>query len=297
MEPVTLSLASDLEREPAMAESPSQGVARVSFQVADAAVTRSDDSAYRSESAAFEPQALLPLDDLANELQQADSLHHAGDVIGAHRLLSTLYWSMPERREQLQSRLETLAQTIYFSPRHFIEPHVVQQEETLFSIAREYRLTAEYLAATNRLNSSILSAGTQLKVVPGPFQAKVERSRLMLTVHAFGYYVAGFPIGIGTDAGSNTGRFLVVEKLNDPTYYGPTEIIDHDDPRNPLGEHWLGLGDANGPRAGLGLHGSINDLTLQDSSLKDSGAIRLSAADAARLFDLLIVGAEVEIAE
>lgn len=234
--------------------------------------------------------------DISSEIKAADQALASGDDIGAHRMLSTLYWLHPAARDSVQPRLQDLAQRIYFTPgRHYNTQRVVQPGETLSGIARENQVSWEYLAKLNGLSSRDVQTGTALKVIQGPFHAKVELSRRQLTVHAYGYYVAQFPLGIGEDTQPPTGKFQVTEKMSDPTYYGPYGIIDHDDPRNPLGEHWLEVSDSRGTLTGFGIHGTTDAQSIGKSG--GPGCLRLTAEDVAELFDLLTLGSEIEIVE
>jgi lipoprotein-anchoring transpeptidase ErfK/SrfK len=172
---------------------------------------------------------------------------------------------------------------------------VVRGGESLQDVAREYQVSWQYLARINGVDPRSVPEGTALKVIQGPFHAKAELGRFQLTVHSFGYVVATFPIGVGREHGLGSGKFLVTEKLNDPTYYGVNELIEHDDPRNPLGEFWLELNNEAGSLQGLGIHGSIDPESIGREVAQ--GSIRLRESDAAQVFDLLTVGSEVEIVE
>ncbi|MEZ6066892.1 MAG: L,D-transpeptidase [Planctomycetaceae bacterium] len=132
-----------------------------------------------------------------------------------------------------------------------------------------------------------MQAGKPLKVIQGPFDAIVDLRDFRLTVHAHGYFVASFPVGIGQDNSTPVGEFTVEDKLEDPTYYGPNGVIAHDDPTNPLGEYWLSIGNS------YGIHGTINEDSI--GRAESQGCIRLRNQDVADLYDLLIVGSKVVI--
>ena len=83
------------------------------------------------------------------------------------------------------------------------------------------------------------------------------------------------------------GTFKVLEKMRDPTYYGPDGVIEHDDPKNPLGEYWLDLGDT------YGIHGTIDESSI--GKAESQGCIRMKNRDIADVYDLLTVGSEVLI--
>ncbi len=235
----------------------------------------------------------LPTDPLAL-LQHARELRQQGDGIGAHRIFSGLYWQHPELLGQFNSELEQLAHQIYFqNERHYLPPHLIGFGDRLESIAREYDVTWEYLAKLNHLDPHRIKSGQSLKVLQGPFSAIVDQDHFSLTVHAYGYYVKRYQIGVGRDGATPVGTYRVVDKLTNPTYYGPDGTISDSDPRNPLGEHWLAINDAAGTLSGYGIHGTNEPNSI--GKAESRGCIRLGAADVQEVFDLLTVGSEVVI--
>lgn len=228
------------------------------------------------------------------DLDDVDRLIANGEDVTAHRRLSTWYWQHPEQRRRFQDRLDLLSRRIYFQPRpHYIEPHRIQFGDRLETVAREYRQSWEYLAKLNRVDPQRIQPGQDLKVLQGPFSVVVDLNRFELTVHAHGYYVTRFPVGIGKEGATPVGTFRVTDKVTDPTYYGEDGIISHDDPANPLGKHWLAINNAEGTLQGYGIHGTIEPSSIGKAISK--GCIRLNDRDIADLYDLLTVGSEVII--
>ena len=210
------------------------------------------------------------------------------DEIEAHFQLSTEYWQHPESREKLLPTLEQLSDKIYFHKTpHYLEPYVVAPGENLQGIAKKHDVSWQYLAKLNLIEPKKLRAGQKIKVMNGPFAVVVDLSRFELTVHTQGHFVARFPIGIGKDNKTPQGKFTVLDKLEDPTYYGPDGIVAHDDPKNPLGERWIDLGNS------IGIHGTIDPDSI--GKAQSRGCIRLVNADVEDLYDLLTVGSEVVI--
>lgn len=209
--------------------------------------------------------------------------------IEAHRILSEMYWSKPEARPELMEDLEATARRIYFLPQpHYMDPYVVQPGDNLESIAEQYDISWQYLARLNRITDARrLRAGQTLKVIRGPFTAVVDLSDYELTIHAHGYFVYRFPIGIGRDGSTPEGTFVVEEKLVNPTYYGPDGVIEADDELNPLGERWISIGDS------YGIHGTIDPESIGRSESR--GCIRMHNQDVAIVYDLLTPGSEVII--
>lgn len=223
------------------------------------------------------------------DLSEIDALLASGDYVNAHRQLSTMYWNQPELQPLIMERLDRNAEFIYFrSQPHFLEPYVIQSGDLLQRVAPRYRLNWEYLAAINNIDPRRIRPGQKLKVIKGPFSAFIDLSNFVLTVHCHGFYVKRFPIGIGKDGSTPTGRFTVLERVPDPQYTDPNgRVIAGDDPANPLGEYWLDLGD------GYGIHGTIEPDSIGKGASR--GCIRMHNSDVAQVYNLLVRGSEVSI--
>lgn len=232
---------------------------------------------------------VVPAIDFA-EIDRLSQSNDTADHVEAHRKLSGLYWEQPESRDALRGRIDLLAQRIYFQQQpHYMPAHQVQPGDMLQSIGKQYNVSWQYLSKLNRVDPQRIQAGQRLKVIKGPFSAVIDLSDYELTIHAYGYYVTRYPVGIGKDGSTPIGVFKVLNKQMDPTYYGPDEVIDHDDPANPLGERWIDLGDS------YGIHGTIDPQSIGRSESR--GCIRMLNEDVAAVFDLLVVGSEVTIRE
>ena len=168
-----------------------------------------------------------------------------------------------------------------------MDGYVVQPGDALQNIAKEYDVSWEYLAKLNRTDPKKIRPGQKLKVIRGPFAAVVDLSDMELTIHSHGHFVHAFPIGIGKDNSTPMGTFKVQEKQRDPTYYGPAGVIANDDPKNPLGEYWLDLGD------NYGIHGTIDESLI--GKAESNGCIRMKNRDIADVYDLLTSDSEVLI--
>jgi LysM repeat protein len=227
--------------------------------------------------------------DLAAGLRRAGVLRQEDDVLAAHAELSGLYWKYPQQRKFLTDELQQSARVIFLTAeRQFGDPHIAAWGETLESIGREYDLPWQYLARLNGIEPRDLQAGQSLKVVRGPFGAVVDLSSFTLTVHMHGWYVQHYRIGTGQNGRTPTGRFKVLEKLENPTWYNPDGgVVEADDPENPLGEYWLGLGDH------IGIHGTIDADSIGRASSR--GCLHLGDEDICEVFGLLGPGSEVVI--
>lgn len=220
----------------------------------------------------------------------------ANQYLAAHKALSKLYWDDPQLRPVIQTRIDTTARSIYFDPQpHYMAAYEVQPADQIRVFARNYNVPWEYLVRLNRIaDPARVQAGEQLKVIKGPFSAVVSLSDLSMTVHAHGYYVRRYPVGVGKDGSTPIGSFHVVLKEFNPKYYGSDGVVmERDDPANPLGERWIGLDDGNGQPTSYGIHGTIDPGSI--GKAESRGCVRLRNEDVAEVYDLLGVGSEVII--
>ena len=233
--------------------------------------------------------APLPTGGQQIDFTSIDKLMKSGADLEALRELSKLYWDRPQERELFIERIETVAESIFFSRQHhYLAPYEVQPGDQLAVIAKEYRVPWQYLARLNRVNPRNIRPGQKLKVIKGPFSVFIDLSEFEMTLHSHGYFVKRFPIGIGKNDTSLLGTFKVLKKLEDPTYYGPDGVvIEAKDPDNPLGERWIDIGDS------YGIHGTIDDKSI--GKAESRGCIRMLNSDVAEVFDFLSVGSEVVI--
>jgi len=254
-------------------------------EVVGASYERTDSAS----SIGMRPDAGVLPAEVASQLRKIDSNLQQERVLDAHADLSRIYWKHPEFRDLIQERIEGTASLIFTTTeRQFAEPHFVQYGETLQTIAKQYDVPWMYLAMLNRVSPEKLQAGQQLKVVRGPFAAVVDLDDFALTVHAHGWYVHRYAIGTGRDQRTPTGEFTVKDKLENPTWYNPDgEVVDADDPENPLGEYWLGLGNH------IGIHGTIDPDSIGKAVSR--GCIHLNDDDITEVFGLLGVGSKVLI--
>ncbi|HUG89824.1 MAG TPA: L,D-transpeptidase family protein [Planctomycetaceae bacterium] len=253
-----------------------------------------DDSTAVTHAAAAAPE-IDPGHPAARDLAEIDRLIAGGDtndIKEAHRRLSTIFWKQPDWRPLVQKRIDQTAESIYFANlRHYMEPYVVEPGDQLSRIAGRYQVSWQYLERLNNVPANRIRPGQRLKVIKGPFAARVDLSDMELTVHAHGWYVRSYRVGIGRDGSTPIGKFTVQEKLVNPTYYRPPAegggIIAADDPNNPLGEYWIGIGNS------YGIHGTIDPQSI--GRAESRGCLRLLNEDVAQVFDFLVPGSEVVI--
>lgn len=223
--------------------------------------------------------------DLQRILALAQEQVEKGDLVGAHDLLSRSYFAFEltkEQRELFEQLLEPLADRLLRS-REILEygpVHVVQPGDTPAMIARPFKVPHEFLARLNGY-SRYIRVGQRLKLVRGPFDVLVELSQFELVVLLHGRFIKRYPIGIGKNNSSPTGLFRVVQKVVNPTWY-PAEggVYPPDDPRNPLGTRWIGIGGS------YGIHGTREPDSIGRPSSR--GCIRMRNEDVEEVYDMVV---------
>jgi len=238
----------------------------------------------------LEEKETAPLDpDLEAQLEKIDQYLQNSDLLRAHRELSTIYWAKPRWRGAIKERLEKTANAIYFdSEPQFLQPYTVKANDQFAVFAKRYNVPWQYLAKLNHVDPKKIHPGQQLKVIKGPFSAIIELNGFLLTVHAYGYYVRSYQIGIGKDGATPLGKFAILKKVEKPQYTDPNgQVIEGGSPSNPLGDRWLDLGKS------YGIHGTIDPNSI--GKAESRGCIRLRNQDVEEVYDMLAVGSEVTI--
>lgn len=256
---------------------------------ANYAAQTSLDAAPSAAVAAPAPGAGSAEFDTALALAQAQLAQ--GQLAEAHLALSQWFGHpdlSPAQETTLIGLLDQVAGTVVYSRESLVVPaYQVQPGETLNQIAQANNVPWQLLAKINGVQDpQNLRAGEQLKVVRGPFAAVVELSRHRMSLWVEGRYAGRFPIGVGKTANIPEGEFTVRGKVENPTYYGD-QVIDADDPNNPLGERLIDLGNQ------LGIHGT-NDSSLIGTN-ESRGTISLGSPDVEDVYDILSVGSTVVI--
>lgn len=230
--------------------------------------------------------------------------YRAGQVVEARTELNRLLDDSrdPAEQEELRRQLSRIADETIFSPSRIagdplVQWYTVQPGDLLLNIGRRFRVPYEIIMKINGISKPEgLRAAHSLKIPNGPFHARIYKSQFRLDVYLQEVLVRSFRVGLGAERGTPEGVWRVKERLPNPTYFPPASatdkrIIAANDPKNPLGEHWIGLrgveGDALG-QDGYGIHGTIEPESIgKPVSL---GCVRMLNEDVAFLYSLLAQG-------
>lgn len=201
-----------------------------------------------------------------------------------------------EQMSVVQELLDQLAGTVVYSRQHLMEDaYTVRPGDTLEQIATLYQVPWKLLANINGIRDPIrLEAGSQLKVVRGPFDAQIDLTDMVLTLQVGGHYAGRFAIGVGQDQPNLEGSYTVSGLTTDPAYYGPGQTrTEAGDPSNPLGEFLISLASGPGDAGQIGIHGTNDLRNLHHTG--GQGTIRLGDRDIEDVFGILSIGSRVVI--
>lgn len=239
----------------------------------------------------------------------------ASEPVKARAMLSSALLSgelSPLDAKRCSDALVEIGRVLAFTPVYnandpMFFQYTVQSGDSLEKIVRRHKIGCDW-RLVQRINNikkpEAIRVGQRLKLPKGPFSAVVSKRdyRVDICVGAGNERVVltSLPCGLGSANGTPTGNFKVRvgSKLLNPEWTHPVtgEHFAGDDPKNPIGEHWLGLegtDTTNAQLAGYGIHGTIDiDSIGQDRSL---GCVRLLAEDVAIVWECLGDGAMVEI--
>lgn len=205
-----------------------------------------------------------------------------------------------EQRDFIKKQLSWLADKWLFSRSVFPEDHLcgsykVQPGDYLQSIGNKFKVPHEMLQEINNITRpEALQAGKTIKVINGPFNAKVYRSTFTMDLYLQNTFVRSFSVGLGKPGRETPTGWWCVEpggKMVSPSWTDPDtgKLYRPSDPDYPLGSRWIGLkgleGDAKG-RTGIAFHGMKDpDLMAGGGS---RGCIRLSDGDALLVYNLMV---------
>lgn len=199
--------------------------------------------------------------------------------------------------EFVRSELTRMGQETVLSARivngdPLVDRYVIQTGDVLEKIAAANKVSPDLLASVNGIvDKDRIREGQTIKIVKGPFRAVLSKRTYTLDVYLADTFVRNFKVGLGVDDSTPTGEWRVATKLMNPTYYPPRggDIIAADDPKNPLGERWIGLLGISGAaveQERYGIHGT-NDPDSIGKSVS-MGCIRLHNEDVEALYTYLV---------
>ncbi len=254
----------------------------------------------------------LPDSPSARKVQEAMAIMETNRPVEARLALTAILQAELDPADEafLRDTLAVLNRRLVFSPEvvagdAFSRMHTVGRGEVLSTIVRTQKLQVDwrFILRVNGIPSErYLREGQRLKLVSGPFEAVVDKSDFRMDLDMGRgpdrVYVASLPVGLGEYDSTPVGRFRVHSRTPDPAWANPRtgERFAHDDPMNPIGEHWIGLqgiDEGNRDLQGYGIHGTIDPASIGQQ--RSMGCVRMLPGDVALVYEVLLDGCAVEI--
>lgn len=240
----------------------------------------------------------------SDRIEAAWRKYQSGDKVAARHELNALLarsTSLDEQR-RLREYLSKIANEMIFSPARtpndpLVDEYVIQPGDVLIRISKKVGLPYELLMSMNGItDAGRIRPDQRLKIVRGPFHARISKSDFRMDLYCGDLYVRSYRVGLGKLDSTPEGGWKVKEKLTNPTFFPPPSyedkrIIDANDPRNPLGEHWIaleGTDAATKDQQGFGIHGTIEPDSIGKAA--SHGCVRMHNEDVAFVYSLLTPG-------
>jgi LysM repeat protein len=177
--------------------------------------------------------------------------------------------------------------------------------DLLATIGKRHNVPYEILMQINGIaKPEALQAGVAIKVINGPFNARVYRSTFTMDLYLQNTYIKSFPVGLGKPGKETpTGRWRVKAdgKLVKPIWTDPTtgRTYHPEDADYPLGSRWIALDGIEGAavgKTGFAIHGTNNP--EQIGAPGSQGCIRLHNGDVVTVYNLMMPGVSlIDVAE
>ncbi len=213
-----------------------------------------------------------------------------------------------QQRILIRKELSKLADKWLFSRSVFPEDDLctsykVKSGDHLATIGRKHKVPYQLVMEINGIRRpQDLRAGATLKLVNGPFHARITKSTFTLDIYLQNTFVRSYPVGLGMPGRDTpTGGWVVKNRMVKPTWTDPDtgRRYEASDKDYPLGSRWIGLegktGEALG-RTGFAIHGTNKPEQIGTRSSR--GCIRLHNGNVIEVYNMLVKGAsQVIIAE
>jgi LysM repeat protein len=253
---------------------------------------------------------------IASMIGRAESAASRNRLVEARTLYNAALFDPgadAQTQGMLRRRITELNDTLLFSPTinaddPYTDRYEIQPGDALSKLPRKLGLNINwrFLQRINGISDPTrIRVGQQIKAVAGPFHAVISKSAFRMDLYMGEsselLYVASFPVGLGENDSTPIGSWVVRadSKLINPRWVNPRtgEVFDAENPKNPIGERWIGIegiDERTKPLNGFGLHGTIDPGSIGTQA--SMGCIRLGDDDIALVYELLVEGvSRVEI--
>lgn len=250
------------------------------------------------------PTATIPDREAAKIIEEGEALlaMTPPKIIAARdKLNSALTLNLNKQQKQyIRNQLTQLSEQWLFDKNKFFpddklcESYKVKMGENPGVIAKKYNITAELLQEINGIeNPKALRADARIKVVNGPFHAKVYLSEFVMDIYLQDTYVRSYMVGIG-QPGMETprGHWKLQKggKVVHPVWtHWDGRLLNYGDPDYALGERWMrlqGLDEDIKDLSGFGIHGTKEPDSIGKASSR--GCLRLHNGNVIEVYNMLV---------
>jgi LysM repeat protein len=265
-------------------------------------------SAPPRQTAAATPRAQTRVAD--ERVREGMRLIAEGKLVAGRAVLSELLFDRPSGlgaadADTIRSTLASVNEQLIFSGDAIAhdpltEYYTVRPGDTLGEIAPHYKIPYQFVELINDVDARRLRADQKIKLVKGPFHARVSKRDYRMDLYLNGsnglpIYVMSVPVGLGEGDSTPVGKWRIKQgsKVVNPDWRNPRtgEYFAADDPKNPIGEYWLaleGIDETTEGIKGYGIHGTIDADSIGDQ--RSMGCIRLRDQDIQLMFKMLTGG-------
>lgn len=244
-------------------------------------------------------------------LEPVKAMIAAGEHCKAREEMARLYFaegSPSSLRDELEPMMLLVSRALVTDrpTEQDFEFYKVSPGDSLIKIAERFRVEKKYrfvqygvLKLFNRLGNDMIRVGQTLRVPKGEVAIVVRMSQCKLYVFYEGIAFASYPVALGAEANATpAGVYTVGEKTAQPTWWPPASTgikgpIGPEDPKNPLGTHWIAL--QHTLHAGLGIHGTNDPASI--GTRASLGCVRMRNEDVKIIFECVTPGMKVHILE
>lgn len=229
-------------------------------------------------------------------LADIPALEQKADSIGLKALYQKLISEFPNSKDAgaWQKKLDEISLNLIFSSAivpGLSQEYVVQPQDTLTKISKQFNTTIELIKRGNGLASDNIRPGKKLKVWTAKFSVLVDKSQNTLTLKCNDEIIRTYNVATGANNSTPVGAFKIGNKLVNPVWYKEGAVVPAGSPENILGTRWLGFEDL----PSYGIHGTTEPQSIGKQST--AGCVRMINAEVEELYSLLPIGTEVTVVD
>lgn len=231
-----------------------------------------------------------------NILADIPALEQKADIIGLKAVYQKLISDFPNSKDAgaWQKKLDEINLKLIFTSTvvpGLSQEYVIQPQDTLTKIAKQFNTTVELIKKSNGLASDNIRPGRKLKVWTARFSVFVDKSQNTLTLKCNDEIIKTYNVATGANNSTPVGTFKIGNKLVNPVWYKEGAVVPAGSPENILGTRWLGFEDL----PSYGIHGTTEPQSIGKQST--AGCVRMINAEVEELYSLLPIGTEVTVVD